>query len=387
MALNSHALNTSTLNGSSRSRFVQFSAQSEFTLTTQGRIGVRTTGEGQATFTISESAIGIRELRPLAQAYVRVLAANESFVHIHGFRSSSIFGFAPRQAIPDILISAGQQEAEFSFSTLKAQPLDEVFVARLGWATEDSSTRIARVFATSALDVSVEDSTAPTVIRQMSVDDQIRVHALAEPAINGEHEATAASKLKLFATSDEALVRSNSLGDASIKINALLDGSKVNMRHAGRVKSSFGLWSESGVFVNSMMTASSVFRVASILAKWFRSRISRANSGFGIRAVQETGRISRGMRGFSAVAITSTPPFGRRIAGGVATSNIAISSKATSTRIQRPTASAGFTVTSVRARALSNLTQHAADYRTFVVPEREFEFSLPAEEREFKVWY
>lgn len=411
MAINAKAINSQALNAEGQTAHFSSEAYSEFSISsTQARISVIHFAEGQATLDISQTATAVRILRPLAASYLDVSAENLSLLHTHGFRGTGEYGFKSLQIIGDHLMNAGDQFAETRFVTVKATPIEEVSLVFTGFTAEVDSIRTQRARAFSALDVSTEDSTTPDIYRHFFADSKIRLRSDAEPGVNKEHQATAQGEFGFSAVDSEVLVRNNSLGDADIRVLADVVDAKVNMRHAGRVQSSFGLNSVADFNVNSMMEASSAFRVSTNSPVWTRIRTVHSSRGVGFDSRKAEASVLRGMEIFPVFGFFSNLAAPAAWQGFRASATVRINQQANSRRRVRPTAHSQIAVSgtvvdsrinhftfhqmtaysnlnllTARAQGLSNLTQPAAQCNTFVVPEREFLFEVPFDDRRFVV--
>ena len=411
MAINAKAINSQALNAEGQTAHFSSEAYSAFSIeATQARVTVVHPAQASSIVSISQSTTGTRVLRPLSDVVISITADPLQSLHTHGFRGDGVYGFKSLQIIGDHLMNAGNQFATTSIVTVSALPIEEVTLSFTGFTATIDAIRTQRARGQSALDISVADSTLPTIFRQMYADSIAVVKSDAEPGVNRDHQSTATSAFGFTSDVPEVLVRNNSLGDADIRILSSVVDAGVNVKHAGRIHSTYGFNSTGSFYVNSMIEATSTFRVSTNSAIWTRIRQVHSTRSMGLDSRRAESSVLRGMEIFPIFGFFSNLANGAAWQGFRAIGTIRIDQTTLARRMVRPVANSSISITAInannltkhytfhpasafsqfdvltaRAQPLSNLTQPAADCNTFVVSAREFLFEVPFEDRRFVV--
>lgn len=375
-------VNGGVLNGQSRSYRQYLFAESDYGIETQyANFGIATWGYlDPAEFTISEEATGVRFVLPWSSINLDHSTSEDSRITRY-MRGDHWFGFKDILTEPEVLVSAGQMEDGFSFNTI-GQPLEFVYFSQFNVSSEVTGTR--KVFGRSSSTFGFTQENTERVIRRVRSVTSTVFTAIAEPAINGVHESSAIATIDFFTANDSALVRSNSLGDADIRVFSDADDAKVNVRHAARGVSHIDISSEGSIFVNSMVQASSSFDISSSSMLGIRTRLFSGAAVFAFNTRQMNAVVRR--KAFSnAVIQLASEGDGVRYAQFAVDSLITLTPTARPRRIVSDSVYMQIVLSSLRAQGLSNLSESASEQRTFTVDIREYEFVVPEEDRRFEV--
>ena len=375
-------VNGGVLNGQSRSYRQYLFAESDYGIETQyANFGIATWGYlDPAEFTISEEATGVRFVLPWSSINLDHSTSEDSRITRY-VRGDHWFGFKDILTEPEVLVSAGQMEDGFSFNTI-GQPLEFVYFSQFNVSSEVTGTR--KVFGRSSSTFGFTQENTERVIRRVRSVTSTVFMAIAEPAINGVHESSAIATIDFFTANDSALVRSNSLGDADIRVFSDADDAKVNVRHAARGVSHIDISSEGSIFVNSMVQASSSFDISSSSMLGIRTRLFSGAAVFAFNTRQMNAVVRR--KAFSnAVIQLASEGDGVRYAQFAVDSLITLTPTARPRRIVSDSVYMQIVLSSLRAQGLSNLSESASEQRTFTVDVREYEFVVPEEDRRFEV--
>ena len=375
-------VNGGVLNGQSRSYRQYLFAESDYGIETQyANFGIATWGYlDPAEFTISEEATGVRFVLPWSSINLDHSTSEDSRITRY-VRGDHWFGFKDILTEPEVLVSAGQMEDGFSFNTI-GQPLEFVYFSQFNVSSEVTGTR--KVFGRSSSTFGFTQENTERVIRRVRSVTSTVFTAIAEPAINGVHESSAIATIDFFTANDSALVRSNSLGDADIRVFSDADDAKVNVRHAARGVSHIDISSEGSIFVNSMVQASSSFDISSSSMLGIRTRLFSGAAVFAFNTRQMNAVVRR--KAFSnAVIQLASEGDGVRYAQFAVDSLITLTPTARPRRIVSDSVYMQIVLSSLRAQGLSNLSESASEQRTFTVDIREYEFVVPEEDRRFEV--
>ena len=356
-------------------RYVDTSANIEFD--SEGSIRRDTWGVVEpAELHILTAADGTRVQRGLGSPVSIVVSSDATGSLVHYVDSQTAISFSSI-ASPYHIRRALLDEAVVRFNTIRAGAIipAPAYVRFDSWAT--GLTIIG--FRADGV-VSVKGQADIWLLSDAKGQAEVAFESAGEPGINGVHSASAKGSFGFKAVADDALVRSNAYGLASMKINGSARAWSL-LQFKGNAGLNFIASSLSGDVV-TQFSGESVVNVSTSIDT-IRTRLARAKPNIRFNSF-EFSSVVRGMSGTGEVAFVSAGDF-MTLKPFEALGEISVSGDVNATRVVMVNEEAVVSVNTERAEMLSNLTQDATRDKTFTVPMREAYFIVPEREQVFIV--
>lgn len=325
---------------------------------------------------IASSGAGVRRVPALGTPMLMDIATEGYGSLIHYFTGDSTVRFSSLSK-PYAIRFPSYEPVEINFRAIGGAVIPQPAVIRF----DAIATGLTIIGFRGSSEVSYSSDASIWLLSDAKGRADIKIDPVFEPAINGVHEATAKSSFGFKVGADDALVRSNAYGLASMKINAEA-GAWALLRFAAKSTYTFTAepiqWNIATLYYG---TATLSIHTSDLVTT--RTRIYRGHSIIRLR-VFEYSTVIRGVSASAAIEVIAVGDgIGYKPMGGSAT--ISVSGDVTGTRVLFPSGGVNVRVNTIRAEMLSNLSQPATRDKHYTVPAYESEFIVPEAQRTFIV--
>lgn len=366
-----------------------------------GRGRVATWGYGDAVqLHLTPTAEGTRRV-PALGSQVRTSISTDSAVgsKVHYTHVGAALGLActARQTVTQ---SGSIEHAQFGFVSLSAggiRPED----AYISLTASGSGNPI--IGYRGRAEVAVTGTARQMVLSDAKGAAVLSIDSVAQPAINGIHEATAIGSFGKVVASDDARVRTNVYGLADFGFGSM---ARAWTRLYVAAKTTVGFSADPLLWnIASLADAATAFDFSASVAGPTRTRLSKGIASFSVDSFEYStiirgyradgacvlsgvgaGQTSRGFKAVSEIALS--PETGwinvyRRVNTGMQHAGYAFSSLSQPFTFRHMAAFSGLELLTARAEPGSNLSRPAPEFRTFIVPGYIAEFAVPDDDRRF----
>lgn len=322
------------------------------------------------------TADGTRVLRGLG-SQINIDASGDvtgSLVHYVDSQATLVFSSI---AAPYHIKKVTVADANISVNTIQA---GAIVPAPMVMQFDSWATGLTIIGFRSESNVNVEGQADIWLLSNAKGQAEVVFESAGEPGINGVHSASAKGSFGFKVEADDALVRSNTYGLASMKLNSTARAWSL-LQFAGNGAINFTAAELSGDVV-TQFSGASVINVSSSIGT-VRTRLARANPNVRFNSF-EFASVTRGLSAEGVISISGLADF-MTLKPFEALGELSVNGYVIATRVVLPSESAVVSVNTERADMLSNLTQPATRDKTFIVPTREAHFIVPEREQVFIV--